>query len=271
METAKIDVENTILFVGAGVSMHLGLPSWHQLIDEIARQLKYDPRIFELLGTPLSLAEYYELEHGSIGPLRSWMDQEWHHKGVDVSKSEVHEAIAKSGFRKIYTTNFDRWLERACEHWNVNYRKILTANDLALRQHGALEIVKFHGDFDDDKSLVLTESSYLERLNFESPLDLMLRSDILRHPILFIGYSLSDINIRYLFHKLARIWGDAGLSNARPKSYIFMTRPNPIEERIFDKWGIIPIVDQTGLAAKGLTDFLKSVASASVAPSQQEK
>jgi hypothetical protein len=72
----KMEVGNTILFVGAGVSMHLGLPSWQQLIDEIAKQLKYDPRIFKLLGTPLSLAEYYKLEHGNIGPLRSWMDQE---------------------------------------------------------------------------------------------------------------------------------------------------------------------------------------------------
>jgi hypothetical protein len=260
MYDVKIDVENTILFVGAGVSMHLGLPSWQQLIEEIAKQLKYNPRIFKLFGTPLSLAEYYELEHGSIGPLRSWMDQEWHHKGIDVSKSEVHEVIAKSGFRKIYTINFDRWLERACEHWGISFRKILTANDLALRQDGALEIVKFHGDFDDDKSLVLTESSYLERLNFESPLDLMLRSDVLRHPVLFLGYSLADINVRYLFHKLARIWRDAGLSSARPTSYIFMANPNPVEERIFDKWGIAPIVDKSGLAAKGLTDFLKSIA-----------
>jgi hypothetical protein len=138
----------------------------------------------------------------------------------------------------------------------------LTANDLALPQDGALEIVKFHGDFDDDNSLVLTESSYLERLNFESPLDLTLRADVLRHPILFVGYSLADINVRYLFHKLAIIWRDAGLPSARPTSYIFMARPNPIEERIFDNWGIAPIVDRTGLAAEGLTNFLKSVSTA---------
>ena len=239
--------------------MHLGLPSWQKLIDEVAKQLNYDPRVFRLLGTYLSLAEYYELERGSIGPLRSWMDVEWHQKGVEVSTSEVHEVIAKAGFRKIYTTNFDRWLERACEHWKINYRKILTANDLATRQDGALEIVKFHGDFDDDKSLVLTESSYLERLNFEAPIDLMLRADVLRHPILFVGYSLSDINVRYLFHRLARIWSLAGQATARPTSYIFMANPNPIEEKIFENWGITPVVDKSGLATQGLVNFLKSI------------
>src|SRR4051794_25936601 len=114
VSSPKIDPTNTILFVGAGISMILGLPSWEQLIEEVSSQLGYDPRVFKLLGTYLSLAEFYELERGSIGPLRSWMDVNWHHNEIDVSKSEVHEAVVKAGFRKIYTTNFDRWIERSC-------------------------------------------------------------------------------------------------------------------------------------------------------------
>src|SRR5262249_48388693 len=148
----------------------------------------------KLFGTYLSLAEFYELERGSIGSLRSWMDVNWHQKEIKVSNSEVHEAIVRAGFRKIYTTNFDRWIERACEHWGIRYRKLLTVNDMMVKNDDSLEIVKFHGDFDDDKTLVLTETSYLERLNFESPIDLMLRADVLRYPVLFIGYRLLDIN-----------------------------------------------------------------------------
>jgi len=255
----KIDPSNTILFVGAGVSAILGLPSWSQLIDEIAELLGYDPRVFRLLGTPLSLAEFFELEHGSIGPLRSRMDVNWHRNDVDISKSEVHEALVKAKFSKIYTTNFDRWIERACEHWGVPYRKILTANDLVLRQADALEIVKFHGDFDDDETLVLTETSYFERLDFESPLDLMLRADILRHPVLFIGYSLSDINVRYLFYRLSKVSKQARLNAVRPDSYIYMSNPNPVEEKIFRNWGISPVVDSTGDPTTGLRDFLRCV------------
>jgi len=255
----KIDPSDTILFVGAGVSSNLGLPSWNKLIEQIAGQLGYDARVFKLLGNYLSLAEFYELERGSIGPLRSWLDVEWHRKDIDVSRSEVHEAIVRAGFRKIYTTNFDRWIEKAFDHWKVPYRKVLTVNDLAGRHSSAVEIVKFHGDFDDDTTIVLTETSYFERLDFEAPIDLVLRADVLRHPFLFIGYSLSDINVRYLFHKLAKIWRWAGIASARPESFIFMASPNPVEEAIFRKWGITPLVESSGSPTTGLRDFLNSL------------
>lgn len=255
----EIDTENTILFVGAGVSQNLGLPSWSALMDEVAKQLGYDPVIFKLFGGYLSLAEFFEIERGSIGPLRSWMDVNWHGKEIEVEKSEVHKAIVQAGFRKIYTTNFDRWLEKACEHWNINYRKILTVKDLTAKQRGELEIVKFHGDFEDDATLILTESSYFERLNFESPIDQMLRADVLRHPVLFVGYSLSDINVRYLFHKLSKIWNSTSALGERSPSHIFMTNPNPVEEAIFRRWGINPIVETSGDPMKGLRDFLQSI------------
>ena len=41
----------------------------------------------------------------------------------------------------------------------------------------ATHIVKFHGTFDDDASLVLTESSYFDRLEFESAIDIKLRAN----------------------------------------------------------------------------------------------
>lgn len=187
------------------------------------------------------------------------MDVNWNAKEIDVKDSDVHEAIVKAGFRKIYTTNFDRWLERACDHWQVRYRKILTVKDLTAKQSNELEIVKFHGDFDDDATLILAESSYFERLDFESPLDQMLRADVLRHPVLFVGYSLSDINVRYLLHRLSKIWRAAGRNVDRPPSHIFMINPNPVEQAIFQRWGINPIVEPTGRPMEGLRDFLKRI------------
>lgn len=262
MGQITIDPKRTILFAGAGISVPLGLPSWDELISEIGRQLDFDPRVFKLYGTPLSLAEYFVIKRGSIGPLRSWMDVAWH-SNVDITKSPLHEKIVKAGFKKIYTTNYDRWIERACEHWGVIYRKVVSVNDIGAVRPGELEIVKFHGDFDNDETLVLTESSYFSRMDFQSPLDVMLRADVLRYSVLFIGYSLTDINMRYLFHKVSDIWRMVPDKTARPPVYIFMVKPNPVAEAAFIQWGITPILISGATSPDGgLVEFIDTIGKA---------
>ena len=71
----SIKERRVILFVGAGVSMSVGLPSWQKLIDHMVRELGIEP---EMIGSYQTLAEYYRLKQGSIGPLRSWLDRHWH-------------------------------------------------------------------------------------------------------------------------------------------------------------------------------------------------
>lgn len=253
---------DAILFVGAGVSMNVGLPSWGKLVAEIASRVEYDEDIFSQTGDYLTLAEYYLLRHKNLGKLRSWMDTEWHSadKRDNVEKSEIHRTLVQLPFNKIYTTNYDRYLEWACELHGKAYKKITNVGDLINVKDGQLQIVKFHGDFDDDTSIVLTESSYFDRLSFESPLDIKLRADVLGKTILFVGYSLSDINMRLLFYKLHRLWQESPYASARPNSYIFLTRPNPVQEAILRDRGIEPIISDSDDPKEGLEGFLRTLA-----------
>ena len=154
MQELKDRIRNrkVILFVGAGVSSCLGLPTHSQLIAHIAAELGYDPDVFSSYGDHLSLAEYYQIQRGTIGSLRSWMDVEWHHGSIDIAKSRVHRLIVELDFPIIYTTNFDRWIERAFESYPKAYVKIADAPDLQKIQDNVTQIVKFHGDFDNDDS-----------------------------------------------------------------------------------------------------------------------
>lgn len=248
---------NVILFVGAGVSMNLGLPSWSKLIEHIAEELDYEPKIYRTFGNDLALAEYYKIEKGSIGSLRSWMDRNWHSKSIKIEESKVHEYITKATFPIIYTTNYDRWLEYSFELYKKEYIKISTVSDITKIKNNTTQIVKFHGDFDNDESIVLDETSYFERLEFESPLDIKLRADMLGKSILFIGYSLSDINIRFMFYKLSNLWKKNKKVGTQPKSYIFSSKPNPIQEKILEQWGIKMISSEIDDPSIALEDFLK--------------
>lgn len=250
-----------MLFVGAGVSANLNLPTWNELIDRIAQDLGYDPKIFSTYGTPLALAEYYKRKKGTLGPLRSWMDREWHKPSVDVSNSEIHRLITLGRFSRIYTTNYDRWLEMAHDKFEVPYDKIASVSDLVYANESRRQIVKFHGDFDNEDSIVLDETSYFQRLNYDSPLDIKLSNDILGNSVLFIGYSISDINIRLLFYRLSEMWGRSVLPSARPRSYVFTNRPNPVAKEVLGQWGIEMIVSEEDDSKKALTEFLEKLVS----------
>ena len=105
------------------------------------------------------------------------MDRLWHHRLRVGGESEIYKLIIELDFPIIYTTNFDRWLENAYDHYRKEYIKITNVADIARIKMNKTQIIKFHGDFDDDSSLVLTESSFFQRLDFESPIDIKLRSD----------------------------------------------------------------------------------------------
>lgn len=262
MRDELLDAHRTgklMLFVGAGVSANLGLPNWHALIAHIAEELGYDPKIFSTYGTPLALAEFYKKKKGGLGQLRSWMDREWHKSTTDVSKSDIHRLITQGNFSRIYTTNYDRWLEYAHDAFGVGYDKIASVADLVSVTDGRRQIIKFHGDFDADDSIVLDETSYFQRLDFDTPLDIKLRNDVLGSSVLFIGYSLTDVNIRLLFYRLTEMWGRSPLASARPKSYVFTNRPNPVTEEVLSHWGIDMIVSEEDDPKKALTDFLQDL------------
>ena len=90
-------------------------------------------------------------------------------------------------------------------------------------------------------------------------------ADALGRGILFLGYSASDVNLRLLLFRLRQMWSDRAAGGSRPKSYIVMTRPDRIQQRILDSWGVVPLVassQEPGDEAAALVAFLEQLAAA---------
>lgn len=252
-----------ILFVGSGVSQNLGLPSWEALIDQIAEKEGYDARVFKQLGDFYSLAEFYWIrKRKQIGSLRSWMDINWHPPSIKIEASNIHRLILKLDCPIIYTTNYDRWIEKAYEYYNKPYAKITDVRNIAQITERITQIVKFHGDFDDDRSITLAESSYFERLDFSRPLDIKLKSDLLGKGVLFIGYSLTDINVRFLFYQIHKMWDESEFKDVRPKSYFFLSKPNAVVKEILSHRGITAIGNEEDMPEESLEEFLQTIVDA---------
>jgi NAD-dependent SIR2 family protein deacetylase len=267
---AEVKARQVILFVGGGISQYLGLPDFQELIQHVATELKLSKTDHDIMEYPI-VAEAYMLRHGKLGALRSWMDEKWHPATIDVTKSDIHNLIIDLNFPTIYTTNYDRWLETAFAEKKKPFHKIANVADLTHPSNGATEIVKFHGDFEDDDSLVLTETSYFQRMGFETPLDIRLRADCLARPLLFIGYSLHDINTRYLVFRLQELWKNSPFAEQRPKSYIFMAQPNESQEIVLRSRGIEPIIVEKKDPGDATADFLRRLHKAVAANTPTKK
>jgi hypothetical protein len=255
----KLSKRQLILFVGAGVSMSLKLPSYGALIREIGDHVGFDGEIFEGFGDYLTLAEYYHAKKSGLLELQRHLQKNWKRSRQDILESPVHRAIVELGCDQIYTTNFDGFLEQAHRGMSRPYRTIRSAKNLVDLPRGVTQIVKLHGDLSSPSTMVFTETSFFERLSFEAPLDVKLRSDALGKSLLFVGYSLSDINIRYLMFRLQRQWEKEPEPALRPKSYVFLGRPNPVQTEVLRLRGVETVVAETNDPSASLADFLKEL------------
>lgn len=241
VERLRADVQAGLVipFIGSGASYTSNLPSWGRLIREVANHVEFDPDVFESQGSYPQLFDYYL----SVSPAKtlekyaSELNKEFTRATVDFKPSPLHQEIIRMDVDVLYTTNYDDLLERAYKAAGRSVVPVITYSDLATRAPaGAVQVVKYHGDFAVPETLVLTEWQYFERMTLDTAMDVRLRADALSRSLLFIGYSLSDMNVRYLLFRLNKERAANSSSHGRRKderrSYIVSSSIGEVQKEV---------------------------------------
>jgi hypothetical protein len=77
--------------------------------------------------------------------------------------------------------------------------------------------------------------------------------------VLFVGYSMTDLNIRLLLHRMRQTWRQSGYERDRPPSFVFMASPNPVQEAVLEQWGVTAIPGRVEDPGGSLLAFLREV------------
>jgi SIR2-like domain len=233
-----------IPFVGAGASMSVTWgtppnprrgPSWHELVDQAGRLLgATDPNLLRARGTELQILEYFKAVKGGLAELTNWLSIEFSTAtDDDISASPIHSELARLQKCSLYyTTNYDNFIERALTKAGRKTHVVSSEHNIS-HDRTAVEVVKFHGDFNTPDKMVLSESQYMERMRLESPMDFKLRSDLLGRAVLFIGYSFNDPNVNYIFHVINHLFDHLPDSYSGRRAYIILREPSEFERRLF--------------------------------------
>lgn len=242
-EIKNAKTSNTLIpFIGAGFSTNIsGYPTFKDFINNniskrlcLLLKLKLENKldlwnVFD--GNPNEAIEYFIYTAGK-GKNDIINRNDIFEKGKELFHEEVktefdkverllvygnesewtqHTKLVKI-FNVIYTTNWDHSIEKACEYEKIGYNKYYYDSDkIIIITHevngvNRSKIIKLHGDYVNCKSLIACESDYFKRISMTTnEMDEEFRQSLGNNDFLFLGYSFSDINIKYTINQI-NIW-----------------------------------------------------------------
>ncbi len=201
--------EDTVLFIGSGVSLWSGLPSWKGLITELITVMEANGLDASLVRRELGYGDLLQAASYGFDKLTPQAMSEFIRMACRLGKAvpgEIHEAIVKLGPTCYITTNYDKLLELSFQKWKGDrfYRTIVnrqlteSASIVGAREKEFL--FKLHGDAEDSASIILTREQYRKLHQGGELFHAMesVKTLMLSRPIIYIGFGLRDPDFLYL-------------------------------------------------------------------------
>lgn len=209
-----------VIFIGSGVSKNVpDMPSWSNLISKMAESIGYSRcdtckkkdncKDKDLVNTNQTnkcelLYDYSSDELMKIPQFVYNINPDTYESIIKEQISDrlipefpITQKIFEINPTHIITTNYDRIIESSsCEHRN-QYDVVISDKDL-LNSEKSKYIIKMHGDILQPQTIVLKEKDYLEYSQEHVVIELFIKALLTDHTFLFLGYSLTDYNVKQI-------------------------------------------------------------------------
>ncbi|WP_372370662.1 tetratricopeptide repeat protein [Candidatus Uabimicrobium sp. HlEnr_7] len=203
--------KQAVLFCGAGISLDppAGLPDWHKLRDYTLEAIaSLDSHLQGKISILLEMEMIADSDKKGLTPEVVASEIANHSEGYfdsfaslnDGEPNANHYLAAASGFRYIFTTNFDTFIEQALQSKSVTFKVYCTEEDFDTfnDDENMVHLFKLHGCISKPKSITATVEQEAKGLCYSkrNVLRLLLQECY----FLFWGYSGADfkIDIDYL-------------------------------------------------------------------------
>lgn len=240
------------LFIGAGMSIrYAGLPGWKDLLKEFTQYTDYPIEYYsgeangDLSKAASSIANnFYEewwrrdefkesrkISSNSItkksSPLKveisNYLRRTLSAHTVPDNLRLEYEAFSRVEIDAIITTNFDSLLSELFPTF-----RIFVGQDELLFENpqGVAEIYHIHGSTNNPDSLILTDEDYAD-FNKRNPyLAAKLITIFTEHPVIFLGYSMSDENIMQILQAVVQGFRPENAERLRKKIIFVDWKPD---------------------------------------------
>ncbi len=242
-----------MLFIGSGMSIrYLGLENWEGLLRKFAllatdNDYAYEmyvqqakgleckdgllPKVAELIERDFNLRWFKDDQFKenreqstdemsrSVSPFkieiaRYMRDKSRKHNAEYAAEIELFKQLEMRSIAGVLTTNYDSFIEDLF----TSYTKYIGQEELLFSTlHGISEIYKIHGCCTKPESLVIDEADYADFSEKNAYLAAKILTIFLEHPIIFIGYSITDTNIENILKSIVKCLSTENLNKIKER------------------------------------------------------
>jgi hypothetical protein len=202
-----ISREQVVPFVGAGMSLLSGIPSWGELLNKLRSSSSCNKAKFNRLLESYKYEEAADFLHASMHS--DLFDTQLKHI-CQIENSRIKGAVRYLPAlftRLLLTTNFDQILEDVYTGDGLEMGRVLAGADIEsfrkARNLNRPELIKLHGDYRNAASRIFTSSEYEAAYQPDSRLSLEFKNVVFNYSLLFLGASLSTDRTILLLQELA--------------------------------------------------------------------